>query len=111
MKALSNGVTNICRCICTRLRVQDELVSAGLVKPPSDAAFADKAKSKARKALRRSSGGSDDGSHPDGFRQYTSPDGLQVGADRRTRQACLLCACGMHICLSVAVVTELVFTR
>lgn len=78
-------------------QVQDELVAAGYLKPPAEAALVAKAAAKGRKATAKGKGGgkgaNGGGSAPSaapgggpGFRQFTSPGGFQVLVGRNNIQ-------------------------
>ena len=71
--------------------VQADLVAGKYLKAPPDAALADKAASKAKKAQRRSGGGGGGGSGAGSggsqdFRRYESPSGFAVLLGRNSRQ-------------------------
>ena len=56
------------------------------MKAPPEAALADKAASKARKAARRSASSGNTGGGAQDFRRYTSPSGFAVLVGRNSRQ-------------------------
>lgn len=70
--------------------IQDELVAAGFLKPPSEAVLAAKGAAKGRKATKsrqkQKGGAAAGGGAGGGFRQYTSPGGFQVLVGRNNTQ-------------------------
>lgn len=69
--------------------VQDELVEAGVMKPPPEAALAAKAAAKGRKATKKAqkgSGGGGGGAQSQGFRRFASPGGYVILVGRNNKQ-------------------------
>ena len=65
---------------------QSDLIAGKYMKAPPEAALADKAASKARKAARRSASSGNTGGGAQDFRRYTSPSGFAVLVGRNSRQ-------------------------
>lgn len=65
---------------------QSDLIAGKYMKAPPEAALADKAASKARKAARRSTASGNTGGGAQDFRRYSSPSGFAVLVGRNSRQ-------------------------
>lgn len=73
------------------MEVEVDLVNGGFIKPRPEAALAEKAASKARKAQKKGGAGgkkasSSSNSNNEGYRRYTSPSGYPILIGRNSRQ-------------------------
>ena len=66
--------------------IQDEMVEAKLIKPPTDATFAVKGKTKAAKAEKKKKAKGSGVGKTGEFRVYEAPSGLQVLIGRNNKQ-------------------------